>query len=516
MMKNTRTYRIIAALLCALMLLPAVACGTEGTQTETTAAPTNTSAPAGETTASPETTAPSPYDENGFLLDTLDPTLDFNEETVTTLYWEDREWGGIVDLEFFVEEKNGENVNDALYKRNETVEDRLNINFEWIGTAGSGFNGGIENYLSMVRKSNDAGDLAYDMLGGYALSIGVCAQNGLLMDLNEVEHIDFEKPWWPEKLTEQAIIKDKLYFASGDISQSLIYMMYVCYFNKGLLEDYQLESPYDLVLNNEWTLSKVFEMATGVYEDINGNGVKDLGDQYGFYCNLLHGDAFLWGSGTNVIVNNGEEGLALNPEYSSERTQNILTQVCTFFFDTNDGYMHPKFGFEQVLEFVSGHALFYYDRLSTATRPDIRDNENLVYGIVPIPVYDKMQTSFSTYLGDQLVLYAVPLKQDDTELSGAVMECMASEGYRQVSPELFGVAMKVKYSKDEVTSQMLDIARDCITFDLGRIFHTSLDGLPTVTWQNAVAYNNPNWASTLKRNKTVMSRRIDNLNKAFE
>ncbi len=505
-MKRITMIRVLALLMTLLMALPLVACGDSGAGKDTTAAPTDTTAPT-ETQPGAETADPT-VDANGFKLDTLDPTLDFGGETFTTLYWEDRE-----HEEFFVEEMTGENVNDALYTRNEAVQKRMNVKLDWIGTKGNGDLVNVANYVSVVRKSNDAGDQAYDMLAAYSLSTAACAQNGLTMDLLELDHLNFDMPWWPSKLIEQATIHDKLYFASGDISANVIYMMYGCFFNKNLLEDYELESPYDLVLNDQWTNAKMFEMATGIYEDLNGDGVKNIGDQFGFYATNLHADAFLWGSGTTVIINDGENGLILNPAYSSERTQSVLEQFCTFMYETNDGIFTAG---NDTGPFSTNQVLFYYDRVRLATRTEIRDNEDLDFGIVPIPKFDDSQETYSCIMGNPHTLYAIPLKQDNAEMSAAVMECMASESYRQVTPELFGITLQIKYAKDEVTSQMLEIIRDNVVFDLGRLFYASIDGLTTLAWQDSVRNNNPNWISTLKRQMRVIDTRIKKLNESFE
>lgn len=146
----------------------------------------------------------------------------------------------------------------------------------FVGTKGNASN--VANYTNAVRKSVDAHDRAYDILGAYSLSVASCAQNGLTLDLLSLPYLNFDMPWWPEKLIEQAVIKDKLYFASGDISANVIYMMYVTFFNKSIAEDYNLASPYDLVLNDEWTMDKMFELSTGVYQDLDGDGVKSEGD----------------------------------------------------------------------------------------------------------------------------------------------------------------------------------------------------------------------------------------------
>ncbi|MBQ8396957.1 MAG: hypothetical protein IJX53_02020 [Clostridia bacterium] len=502
-MKHSTIQRTLAALLTLLILLPITACASDGTKTgtDTTAAPS-----VGDSTTAPET-ADDGLDAKGYIRDTLDPNLNFNGETVTTLYWEDME-----HQEFFSEGIDGEIVNDAIYSRNETIQNRLNVKLEFIGTKANASN--VSNYVTTVRKSVDAGDRAYDILGAYSLSVASCAQNGLTLDLLELPHLNFDMPWWPEKLIEQAVIKDKLYFASGDISANVLYMMYVTFFNKTIATNYGLESPYDLVQKDEWTMDKMFELSSGVYQDLNGNGLKDEGDQFGMYTTKLHSDAFFWGSGTTVLINKGQDGLAFNEAFGSERTQAVLEKVCSFLYNTNDGYMVTS---DATLgEFAAGHSLFYFDRARMAIRDAVKEAQDLDYGIVPIPKYDASQDSYSCIMGNPFTLYAIPIDHDNPEMAAAVMECMASESYRQVTPAVFETTLKVKYSKDEVSSQMLDIARDSVVFDLGRLFYTALNGMPTQAWENAVYNNKPAWIAQMAQYNKVIPKLVEKLNESFE
>jgi hypothetical protein len=104
------------------MLLPAVACAQTQNESETTPAATaETQAPV---EGGSEEETESIYDNNGYLKDDLDPALDFGNQEICVLHWNDAYFE-----EFSSPGENGEIVNDALYKRNCNVEDRMNIRF---------------------------------------------------------------------------------------------------------------------------------------------------------------------------------------------------------------------------------------------------------------------------------------------------------------------------------------------------------------------------------------------------
>ena len=66
------------------------------------------------------------YDADGYLNDQLPRNLSFGGEEIRLLYWSDVEM-----QEFEAEEqKDGELINNAIFSRNETVEDRLGVSLE--------------------------------------------------------------------------------------------------------------------------------------------------------------------------------------------------------------------------------------------------------------------------------------------------------------------------------------------------------------------------------------------------
>lgn len=505
-MKKLNISRLVCLLLVALMLLPIAACGNP--QDDDTSKPDETTpaADVGATTTPADsevvTEAPSNTDEKGYLKDDLDPTLNFNDKEFTLLYWSDRE-----HEEFYVETQTGDLVDDAIYDRNIAVEDRLGIRFNYMTEKGNASN--VDVFTNKVNNSISAGDHAYDLVAAHSYTIGKCATQNLLFNLAEVEHIDFDKPWWPDKLISQATINDKLFFVSGDISANVIYMMYVTFFNKKMLENYNLEDPYKLVEDGKWTIDKQFAMCENVYTDLNSNGTKDIGDQYGQYTYTLHLDSFLWGSDI-VILDTTDEIPEFSEDFLGEKTLNLQEKVRTFFNNTNDGYLltvnstvHQYFG--------QGISLFWNDRCRQAIT---FSSQEISYGIIPIPKYDEAQENFATLLGNPFSLYGVPKDSLDTEMAGAVIECMASESYRTISPALYEVALKAKYSQDDIASKMFDIAKSSVVFDLGRILSSSLGG-PASTWQNAISGGGA-WTTMVRSMSKPWKTRLNALLKVFE
>jgi len=454
-----------------------------------------------ETAAETETQIVETESETLFQPDNLPADLDFAGKEIHTFGWEE-----IALIEFFAEEMNGDVVNDAIFQRNQTVEERLNVHLTF--TLAPGNNANHREWANTVINNTMAGDGANDIVAGYSMAPTILAYNRVLVDLMTLDYIDFEMPWWPDSLQKEAVCGGKLYFCSGDISTNMISMLYCMFFNKTVATNHGLEDFYSLVREGTWTLDKMIELASGCYVDLNGDGTKDPGDAYGYVVQPVYIDPFFFASGLRTTTLN-ENGLpVLSPEFSGERTQELLVKLVEMFKTdpmflsgyTVEGYDHVRNAF------MEDRALFFDTEISYATNY-LRDSE-ASYGILPIPKYEETQKEYSTIMSFPYTLYGIPADAKDPDISAAVMECMASESYRTVSPALFEIALKVKFSQDTESAEMYDIIRSSATFDFGRIFCTNLDSLTFSMFRDSVNGGNTNWMSTFQSKKNTLESKL--------
>jgi len=149
-MKN----RLISMSLALLMLL-SMLCACAGTKggSETTASDPSVTTTANDTSVTTTVaqtdaggnTVDGELDENGYLKDSLPADLNYGGQTVTFLAWD-----GQAYEEFDVEAINGETVNDALYNRNRTAENRLGVKLQIVKTPGGSKD--YEAYTTQVRR----------------------------------------------------------------------------------------------------------------------------------------------------------------------------------------------------------------------------------------------------------------------------------------------------------------------------------------------------------------------------
>jgi hypothetical protein len=411
--------------------------------------------------------------------------------------------------EFYAEET-GDIIDDSIFNRNIAVEKRLGITLEFIEEKGAS-----DNYKTWITAAeNDwASDNVYDIYAGYSRSAPLMTLKGMTANLLEYKEFGIEKPWWPEALTTECAINDKLYFCSGDISTNLLNQMFIMLFNKKLAEEYHTPDLYEIVNNGEWTIDKMTELAENVYSDLNGNSIPDAADQFGISVRQhLVFDSFFISSNLHSIEKDANGTLILSDELASEKTHNLVGKVISIFHES------PYAAYPTVVEnwsnagFADGRALFIID-LSNVTSSDEFADTSVTYGVLPTPKYDVEQKDHITCLEFGFTMYCASIAVSDQELDmiGAMLECMASEAYRNVTPAVFETAMKLKYSSDSNDAVMYDIIRDGISFDTGRIFCEPLDKLTFSAFREACNLATPNWTSIMKAKNKIIQKRLEAL-----
>jgi len=491
--------KLLAAILAALTVLTCLtACGKPAEPAETTLSTTTGAASDTQTTTTAVTTD-SIYDDD------LPDDLNFGEQELSILYWND-----VARPEFEVEDQTGDLISDAIFLRNAAVEERLGLKLDWHGIPGSYWvqQDFVTHAANDIRSGGE-----YDLIASYSMSAVTMTLQGLFRNLMAADHLNLEQPWWPQSLAENSTINDRLYFCSGDISTNLLHQMFIMLYNKQLAEEYKLPDLYEIVKKGEWTIDKMAELASTAYSDLNGNATVDAADQFGISVRQhLVFDSFFISSNLHSIEKDANGSLIMSDELISEKTHALLGKVISIFHES------PYAAYPTVVEgwsnagFADGRAVFIID-LSNVTSSDDFAGTAVTYGVLPTPKYDVEQEEHITCLEFGFTMYSASIAVSDQELDmiGAMLECMASEAYRQVTPAVFETAMKLKYSSGDNDAMMYDLIRNGISFDTGRIFCEPLDKLTFSAFREACNLATPNWASIMKAKGKILQKRLDTL-----
>ncbi|MHC1696072.1 MAG: ABC transporter substrate-binding protein [Eubacteriales bacterium] len=472
--------KIISLILAAMFCLPLLAsCADKsGGTSSTTAAPDGSTA--GQSTAS-----------EGEISDDL-PAMDLNGLQFNILCRTE------IDYEMSSDGETGEVINDAVYRRNRTVEDRFNVKLNFIKEKGNWDS--LDGFLKKVRSSVQAGDGAFDLIAGYEAYFIRTGFEGLMTDLNSLDYLDFSKPWWTKDFQKELTIDGKLYHNTGDLSLSLWENIYVIFFNKKMIQDYGVENPYEMVKSGKWTLGKLDEISRTVTSDLDGDGKNSKEDIHGYATetgNLVDLFHAAFDMPTTTRDDNGLPVISLNTPKMVE----IYEKLYSFLYENPGVWAQPESIWTAdnplIDQFTQDKVMFLPDCLGNAQ--GLR-NMNTDFGIIPLPKWDEAQELYKTQSQNGFSIFGIPVDVKDANVSALMLEALTAESYRTVIPAYYDQALKNKFSRDDESEEMMDIARDNLVFNFGYMHCSDIDGMPALKLRELMTAKNKNFTSMYEAN----------------
>lgn len=511
--------RIITMLLLVAMLVTTVAMAS--CDSGKTPGGTETDPPAGADTSAPSQGGENPSqggenpsqsgDATEAPADVADPyksdlpeDVVFEGKTATILAWKTS------DNEFYAETDSGETISSAIYWRNLDASERLKIDLQY--NIIDGDSSATDSYTKVLEAAVFSGDASYDLMAAYGRTTASCATAGLLQDIGSLDYVDLDKMYYLQPSVDMGTIGDKTYFLTGDMCFSFLSRQSVVIFNNDLIQRYNLEDPYDLVLADKWTLDKLGEMSAGVYEDVNANGTRDNEDLYGIVGDQLQIDCTYYSGGFRWVEKGADNMPAISQDVYSEEASKLVDKWISIF--QNGGFVIKN---DSVKEFESGRAIFWLYPTVGVTRGVLKESADFTFGIVPQPKRDASQEKYIGSTTNYYTLWGCPLAVQDEELSGALLEVLAEEGNKTIIPAVFEQAYKLKYNSDESgrQSQIFDILKTNVVCDMGKAFSAQLASVPTSAYASAVGNLYNNYLTVVKGSQRQVERSFKKIVDAF-
>ena len=385
------------------------------------------------------------------------PGYDFKGGEITALVLESYGWVNSRDFEYF-DESAGEPVNDAVKDRVIKVEEQFNCVLKPLHSG---------DLVNAAKNEIMSGGTAYDFIMPQLSEVKTVASQGLLHDLNKIDTLKLDQPWWNQNAVENLSIGHKLYLAFGDISLIDNDGIATMGFSKKLAADNDLTSPYEYVYNDTWTLDAMHEMCKGMNRDLDGDGKLGKNDQYGFvngYQNIL---MFVFGSGEKLISKDKDD-IPYSTMYT-ERKMDVIDRYIEFMKDDTAYGDLGIFGDHAAATpyFNNDQMLF---RMSTMFRFTLTREMDSDFGFIPIPKFDESQDDYHHAFATASPGVSIPVTITDTDEIGAVIEALAYYGRYVLLPAYYDINLQTKISRDEESAGMLDIIYDTSSFDLGYVY----------------------------------------------
>ena len=400
----------------------------------------------------------------------------------------------------------GNLISDAVFARNQAVENRFNAKIELVYT------GTYVEVADYAAKTVLAGSDEFDLLMGQVLQTANTVSKNIFLNWYEIENVDFSKPWWFSSTANELTYNGKAILAISHLDQSAVGGAYCYFFNKALATSYEMGDLYGLVLDGKWTYDKLIELVKDVYVD-NGDDKRDENDFYGLTLSSgtsLH--AYL-PAFENPICTKDADG---KPQLSikSDKIDSIVNMMYDLCYNTNGVWCDTHAGGGQSTAtklFFEKRAIFTQLALSEATTEKLRNFED-DYGILPIPKYDEYQRDYKTMVGGHHTVLAVPKTCKDTEFVGTMVEALSAESWKTVTPTLYEIALKTRYLRDSESKEVMDLIIDGNTFDFGYVYNVGF----AYTIEVMMREGNNNFQSYYSKNKTNANYKLKTILKAFD
>ncbi|MCL2518272.1 MAG: hypothetical protein FWF15_06880 [Oscillospiraceae bacterium] len=359
------------------------------------------------------------------------------------------------------DEFSGESLNDVAYERKLNIENMYNCKI---------FQTTVDvpdQAVAAFQKSIQAGDDEYEIGIIRGMTFSNMLTGGYLRELDDLNNVDFDNPWWRKKASEALAIGNKNFGVCGDISSNEMVTVLIVCFNKNMVTDYALEVPYDLVKSGKWTLDKIVEMAKVVARDIDGDNVMTGADIWGiiYAHDQIAGILNTCGISLARLDNEGYPEITFDTAVNLSKIQTIFEKL---FDETYSGNTTERITSPDSI-FGNERSLFIYT--STHASSVLRQDE-VDLGIVPYPKYDETQEDYLPYpTSTFLPIFCIPATNNDMDNTGLFMEAFAYEGRKSVIPVFYETVLKGKVARDNTSEEMIDYIFGNISYDTGTILN---------------------------------------------
>ena len=341
------------------------------------------------------------------------------------------------------------------------------------------YNFGIE----FTGSKNSAGDVAETVAGGldqYDILLGTwtgswqISLTGNLLDMKEIASIDLTHEWWDQNANTQLNVGNRMFYTSGDMSTIDDRCTRALYFNKTLAAANNLESPYELVRNNQWTLDKFAEMGRAVKNDVDGGGEADAEDIFGFFYENGQFNFFMTGVGEHYFTLD-ENGMPVYSFLQSAEAVTKMEAVANMLIEdgltiniqkfTDYGGFTNRFTYARSLFAAGKHLFTIGGSLVISEFADMEDE----FGILPMPKWNSDQDRYYHTLDPQCAMIGIPNTKTEATDIGYMMEYFSYEGRETLSPTFKDRMLKRRYAQDKDSGDMLDIIYANKCFDIGYV-----------------------------------------------
>ena len=358
----------------------------------------------------------------------------------------------------------GEILDAAVKERNNKVEETYHVTLVVDRN---------DNHMQAIRLDIESQTGLYDAIMPTLKELAVLAGEDALYELTAIKDFDVRAPWYDESATEAFSIRSKVYFTTGDIT----ILNKVCapsiLFNKEMIRTYNLENPYDLVRNKEWTFDKFCEMGRAV-SDVSSEDVFQ--NTYGVLASYADPADFFGAAGEFICVKDENDlpVIRIGKEQRSIRVAQTVLDAYNnggeWMVSANDRSIFSSMT-DSLRIFSQGRVLFRVSGFSAATK--LRKSSDVMFGILPMPLFDDTQEDYISYCGssNDVAGIAIPKTAPDPDFSAYMIDAYSAGAKNLVTKAYVNVNLYQRDAFDNESEEMLDIIFSHLVYDIGECYN---------------------------------------------
>lgn len=343
----------------------------------------------------------------------------------------------------------------------------------------------VEDEFGFTDELDQAisGGLHYNLASHAAYFLAPKTVDGCFYDLYEANgmvnggkgYLDLDADYWDHGLIEDMSFAGRMYLLTGDICVTDGNSTWAMLFNKDLINNHNLDNPYDLVNSGDWTIDKMCEMAKEVVL-MHGDAMSydpEVGDVWGVLAQTYDGLMYMQSFGCTKVRKNSDD----IPELCIKDQRNIdcFDKLFNLFTDTSFCGVADFFGAwnsgvyaQESRMFANGNALFMSTNIGTLFT-DVFNDSGIEYGIIPMPKADKQQDEYrssGTVYGVTMIAVPVCCPVEDLDVTLYTLEALAYYGQEMITPSYYSLVLKGQKTKDEESEKNLDFIFKNRRYDL--------------------------------------------------
>ena len=397
------------------------------------------------------------------------------------------------DRDLFSEDRNGEELNDAIYDRNLEACEDLGVQLEFNNFT-------HDEIMAKVRTEGMTGAHDFSVVSNYAYYSTTTEMAQFYANLNTIHGMHLDAPYWYQNYNASQNINGKQFFCIGSMNTFVIDRTLATFFNSSLVSDLGIGNLYTLTLNGGWTIEKLTEFTENSWQDLNNNGNKDKDDFFGMGSSEGYGG---WYTACDIYFVHKDDRGYHELDLDIDRASDAVDMLIRMFKQNDGAFVDSYAGSDIPVDmFVEEQMVFLINNVfRNQTYNSMIRNMSKDYGLIPMPKFDEAQEKYHGWVQDAYQTMSIMENAEDLEMIGTVLDYLQYLSWRDIYPVYTENIIKFKYLRDSESGQCFDLIVDGMVFDVGEVYGFEIGEMAHTMCREIINSGNNSVASTYGKNE---------------